>query len=70
MSCRNLCAQPNNPIKDLEWKVKLAVSDLLTAAHGAARLQLNHAVLGKINIVIGDDEFLLSQASGAEQLRL
>jgi hypothetical protein len=50
---------------DLEWKVKLAVTDLLAGADGAAiRLQLDHGTLGKINIVIGDDEFLRSQASG------
>jgi hypothetical protein len=57
---------------DLEWKVKLAVTELLAEAEDAAiRLQLDHATLGKINIVIGDDEFLRNQASGdAPDLRL
>ena len=48
-----------NERSNAEWKVKLAVMELLTQHPEAGfRLQVDHATLGPVEIVVGNEEFM------------
>ena len=48
-----------NERSNSEWKVKLAVMELLSQSPGSGfRLHVDHATLGPVEIVVGNEEYL------------